>query len=137
MSQGKGIAKDTKRAAVLFRRACDGGEMGACAEAGLLLAQDDKGVLLFTEESRALLRRACDGNEPMGCDFLALATAPSEALALRDKACALKYWPSCNAAAEAVLSTDRERALKYYQASCAIGGSEHNDACSKARGLAK
>jgi hypothetical protein len=72
---GRGVAWDAARATALSRRACDAGVAYACANLGVLLAEEAgglKGGRLGLEVARRF-RTACDAGAPEGCLDLAVA----------------------------------------------------------------
>jgi hypothetical protein len=66
---GRGVPRNDSLAVTLFQRACDGGEMGACASLGRMY---DAGLGVPVTDSLALklFKRACDGQDTEGCDLL-------------------------------------------------------------------
>jgi hypothetical protein len=66
---GQGIPKDAGLAAGLFQRACEGGEVAACANLGLMY-QSGRGVPRDEARAAALLRAACDRGFGEACQAL-------------------------------------------------------------------
>jgi hypothetical protein len=66
---GQGVPQDPARAAGLYQRACEGGELIGCTNVGLLYVT---GVGLAPDTARAagFFRVACEGGEQLGCGLL-------------------------------------------------------------------
>jgi hypothetical protein len=78
---GRGVAWDGPRAIALSRRACDAGVAYACANLGVLLAEEAGGLgggQPGLEVTRRF-RTACDGGAPEGCLDLAVALSAGAA----------------------------------------------------------
>ena len=58
--------KEYDKAAELFKKACDGGEMRGCYNLGAMYANGD-GVEEDFSKATELLKKACDGGETSGC----------------------------------------------------------------------
>jgi len=101
--RGIEVAKDEARAAVLYTKACDGGEVHGCYNLGVDLAEG-VGVARDAVRAAALYTRACDGGEPLGCynlgvSFAAGAGVPRDearAAAFYTKACAAGVATGCS-----------------------------------------
>jgi uncharacterized protein len=89
--KGTGVAKDPALALASFSRACDGGELKACVQAGELLWQLGRGVARDPTKGVQLFRKACDGGEPTGCADMGVALRQGDGVA-RDDTEAAKYF---------------------------------------------
>jgi len=63
---GRGVAKDEKRAVGLFQMACDGGEMRGCTYLGNIY-YDREGVAKDEKRAVDLYQKACNGGDEAGC----------------------------------------------------------------------
>lgn len=93
---------DSAQAAAMYRRACDGGEAGACNRLGAM-AWAGRGMPANPEEAYALYVRACEGGDGAGCFSAAIChrtgtCAPKDEAkqqALLARGCALKDARAC------------------------------------------
>ncbi len=60
------VAEDTARAAALYEKVCDGGDLTACYHLGFLYALGT-GVVKDVARAAALFQQACDGGQAKGC----------------------------------------------------------------------
>ncbi|GEM_PF-5334264 len=67
--EGKGVAANPVRAAMLYEPLCDAGETFACNNLGIMF-EEGRGVAKSEAKAQALFRRACDGGDKDGCDNL-------------------------------------------------------------------
>ena len=63
--------KEYDKAAELFKKACDGGEMFGCGTLGAMYADGD-GVEKNEQKAAELYKKACDGGDMDGCRNLAI-----------------------------------------------------------------
>jgi uncharacterized protein len=90
--------ENPKRAASLFSRACDRGDLAGCNGLGASYSRG-AGVPRDLVRAEALFRRACDGNLGIGCKGLgdiAADTDPSRAADYYRRACSLGYQRACD-----------------------------------------
>ena len=66
---GKIVRQYYKKAADLYKKACDGNEMYGCSELGNLYANGE-GVKKDRKQANKLYKKSCDGGNPFGCYFL-------------------------------------------------------------------
>jgi hypothetical protein len=66
--RGAGVDRDEARAADLYGRACEQGELRGCVNLGVLL-EAGTGVNRDPERARELYARACDGGQALACDL--------------------------------------------------------------------
>ena len=66
---GEGVAKDLARAATLYQRACDGGEMWGCVNLGVMYGTGE-GVARDRPRAIDLYQQACDGGQSWGCTLV-------------------------------------------------------------------
>ena len=62
---------DYQKAAQLYQKACDGGDVKGCFNLGILY-RDGYGVKQDYQKAAELLQKACDSGETMGCIGLAV-----------------------------------------------------------------
>lgn len=137
---GRGVAKDTQRAAPLLRTGC-AALPPACTALGLLLLNGD-GVPRDAEQARALFEHACDAGEFNACVQLGLGHGTAadrlKGLAGCDRACRQGEPHACYAAG--LLRTDTRHpdtvnpntAFERFRASCDGG---YLDGCEMAGAL--
>ena len=68
--RGDGAPRDEARAAALYQRACDGGDLPGCAGLGRLHRAGRGGLERDPARAVALFQRACDGGVARGCALL-------------------------------------------------------------------
>lgn len=106
---GRGTARDPRRAREIYGRACDAGDPGSCKSLGLLLDTGGGGGVDRTRAA-ALYTRACEGGELEACNNLANLCLAGQgvprdlerAAALYDRVCAATGRPRACANARAV-----------------------------------
>jgi len=64
--RGEGVPRNLAEAALLFQRACDGGDALACNNLGAMYARGE-GVAKNPGLAEKLYRKACDGDAQVGC----------------------------------------------------------------------
>ena len=64
-----GVARDIYKAAQLFQKACDGGNMGGCVNLGDAY-YNGNGVTKDFNKAAQLYQKACDGGNMRGCNVL-------------------------------------------------------------------
>jgi len=64
--QGTGVGQNAAKAAALYQKACDGGQMRGCVNLGFLYEQGT-GVSQDAAKAAALYHKACDGGERQAC----------------------------------------------------------------------
>ena len=145
-NQGKTLF-DQKRygeARPLWEKACDGGEMSACANLGMLY-QDSKSVSQDFANARALFQQACDGGNADGCTHLGLlyqngegaAQDYAQARTLYQKACDAGNASGCTDLGNLYqnglgVTQDYVQARTFFQKACDSGNME---ACAGLGGL--
>jgi TPR repeat protein len=65
-----GLAKDETKAVELFRKACDGGEIPACGNLGVMHMYGLGGLAKDETKAAELYRKACDGGVAKFCGNL-------------------------------------------------------------------
>ena len=103
-------ARDLKRAAELFRQACDGKVGAGCYELGQLVGRG-RGVPLDLAQATSLFRQACTDGDPRGCVTLGqlfqsgrgVVRDLNRAAALFDEACEKGDLAGCSALAAMLL----------------------------------
>jgi len=127
---GDGVAVDPSRAATLFQRACDGGEISGCLSVGFQYA-DGNGVARDDARAVAFYSKACDGQNSRGCSSLGFMKENGRgierdlagAAALFQKACDGGDMYGCSALAGAYAAgrgvvRDDVRAVAFAQKAC-------------------
>ena len=94
-SKGEGVAKDPNKAAQLYQKACDGGEMFGCIYLGHCY-QEGNGIVKDPEKAVKLYQKACDGGEMFGCGNLAHAYETGEGIAKDPNKAAQFYQKACD-----------------------------------------
>ena len=67
---GTGVTQDDFKAAVLFRKACDGQEAMGCFNLGRMYAEGN-GVRQSVEDALTFYGKACDLKNTEGCEYYA------------------------------------------------------------------
>ena len=62
-----GVPQDDTRAAELYKKACDGGDMEGCHNQGRM-ARDGDGVPKDEQRARQLFGKACEGGYQKACE---------------------------------------------------------------------
>jgi TPR repeat protein len=130
LDSGLAVAKDASRAAELYRKACDGGQLAACSNLGERYLEGT-GVPKDPGRAAELLRRACNGQAMHSCWALALLYGdgtgvpkdPAGAVELLRKACDGGYMRGCNTLGTsydkgAGVPKDAVRAVELYRTAC-------------------
>ena len=65
-NNGNGVEKNEQKAAELYKKACNGGEMNGCYNLGLMYA-DGNGVEKDLSKAVELFKKACNGGNMHGC----------------------------------------------------------------------
>lgn len=82
--QRRGVPKDKKKAAGIFKRACDSGAGAGCYVLATLHVSGEGGVKQDDKEASRLLQRGCALGDPFGCYFFGRALLRGEGVA-KDK----------------------------------------------------
>jgi hypothetical protein len=93
---GKGVAKNVKRAVELYRRACDQKYALGCYNLGLMYG-NGRGVPKDLKRAAELYGRACDGGHAAACNNLGIQYANGQGVPHDDQKAAELYKRSCNA----------------------------------------
>ena len=91
---GDGVARDSARAAALYRRACEGGAMQGCFNLGFSY-QNGEGVTRDSERAVEFYRRACEGGDMGGCFNLGGSYDSGEGVVLDRERAAARYRQVC------------------------------------------
>ncbi|MEM1131005.1 MAG: sel1 repeat family protein [Pseudomonadota bacterium] len=83
-------------AAMLWLRACDGGELQGCTNLGMMFDYG-RGVAQSDAEAVRLYRQVCDGDEPMGCFNLGVMYKTGRGVDQSDAEAVRLYRESCDA----------------------------------------
>ncbi|MEM1348816.1 MAG: hypothetical protein AAGI01_09690, partial [Myxococcota bacterium] len=67
MRSGRGVARDPRRAAVVYAKACDAGFAASCRILGLMLLRGDAPLAPDPERGAEVLERACVGGMARAC----------------------------------------------------------------------
>lgn len=109
---GTGVEKkDEKRAAELYQKACDGGEMTGCNNLADMYLKGKGFDRVDNKRAAELFQKACDGGEMMGCSNLGGMYLNGIGVDRRDE----------------------NRAIELYKKACAMG---NKDACIERQRLA-
>jgi TPR repeat protein len=103
LDAGDGVAKDEARAVELYTRACEGGEVVACSDLGLM-AKEGRGRPKSASSAGDLFKKACEAGALAGCANLGIAYAavegvpanPAVAVELLERACRGKELSACH-----------------------------------------
>lgn len=138
---GLGVQRDLRRAAALYRRACESGNARGCANLGELLLQG--AGPLVSPAAVGHLKHACALGQGRSCQILGRAHAegligsPLDAVPFYERACALGSSAGCVGLADLVargLAPGGEaRALELSAAACGRGDPEACDRVARAR----
>ena len=122
--------KDYKKAAQLYKKACDGGIMDGCNSLGIAY-DDGKGVAKDVYKAAQLFQKACDGGIMDGCNSLGLAYGDGKGVAkdvykaaqLFQKACDGGVMKGCFNLGDAYyfgngVAKDIYKAMKLFQKAC-------------------
>lgn len=66
-----GMRSDATKAKLLYRKACDGGEMASCTMLGIATVQGRGGAIGDAAAARPIFQKACEGGHMAGCANLA------------------------------------------------------------------
>lgn len=135
---GRGVAKDLKKAAALFKRGCDLDDGLGCFEYGLA-CQEALGVAANEPEAITWFTRGCELKELRACRELerarligrGLSADPAEAVKNLDALCTQGEGNSCGILGDVWhdglgVTADVQKAAAAYQRACALG---INEAC--------
>jgi hypothetical protein len=140
-SEGRGVTQDDRRAADLYRKACEGGDPTSCKLLGSAYALG-KGVSQDFNQAVPFFRKACDGGNAAGCGNLGSAYAkgrgvradPAYAFALYRKGCEGEDASSCYqvgymyAHGKGVPTANTSAAQRYFKKACDGG---HKTGCDQ------
>ena len=95
--QGKAFYnnKEYDRAAELFKKVCDGGEMRGCNNLGVMYTNGD-GVEKNEQKAAELYKKACNGGETNGCYNLGLIYADGKGVEKDFKKAAELFKKACD-----------------------------------------
>ena len=120
---------DEQRAAKIWQKACELGEVRGCARLGFLY-KNGKGVEQDDEKAGKFYQKACDAGELSGCDSLASLRQNSgehaKAAAIFEQACEKGFGLSCYNLAQIYeagvgATADESKALELYVKACERG----------------
>lgn len=131
--QGKGVKKNTKRAAAIYAQVCEGGHLMGCRRLGMLYRAGE-GVKKDPQRAAKLYRQACEGGEVRGCSSLGIlyeygegvAKDEAKALQLYRQACEGQYNVGCAYEGTIyeygrIVPQDLKKAVALYKRSCDEG----------------
>ena len=95
--QGKAFYnnKEYDKAAELFKKVCDGGEMRACFNLGAMYEYGN-GVEKNEQKAAELYKKACDGGEMFGCGTLGAMYADGDGVEKNEQKAAELYKKACD-----------------------------------------
>lgn len=92
---GRGVARDTGRAAQLYQKACELGSPLGCHNLGAVLTEG-QGMQHDAVKAAELFKRACNEGEPRGCNSLGAAFFAGSGVAANSSAAAALFDRACN-----------------------------------------
>jgi TPR repeat protein len=96
LEQVKGGPSDEVKAAALFKKACDGGDMRGCVQLGVFHDRGMGGIPRDAGHAVRLFKQACDGRALVGCAHLGRMHEKGEGGLSRDEARAVElYQQAC------------------------------------------
>ncbi|HEX7485038.1 MAG TPA: hypothetical protein VF332_02725 [Vicinamibacterales bacterium] len=137
---GKGVARDTVRAAQAYERACNGGAVDVCNTLGEIMERTGSAEI-GVPRSEQLFQKACEGGSSPGCLNLGLAAAEREdkarAFALYERSCSGGWAAGCHQLAATYeqgegVAKDVAKAVALYAEAC---DGEHVESCTVAGDL--
>ncbi len=76
---GRGVAKDEKRAAELFERACNAGSQFGCRALGIITTDGSNGVTQDPEKAKSWFSRGCSLGDSVSCEKMRIDPRPARA----------------------------------------------------------